>query len=52
MFEFDGAIVRDAIIATFKRRSTDLPHGLPAGPAPEFANDLQKVAQWQAVINR
>lgn len=52
LFEFDGAIVRDAFIATFQRRGTDLPDGAPAGLTPEFANDPQKTALWQAFVGR
>ena len=52
LFEFDGSIVRDAIIATFTRRGTEMNDGIPAGLTPEFANDPQKIAQWQAFINR
>lgn len=52
LFEFEGAIVRDAIIATFARRGTDLPDAAPAGLTPEFASDPQKIAQWQAFVGR
>lgn len=52
LFEFDGTVVRDAIIATFTRRGTGLPTDIPAGLTPEFTNDPQKIAQWQAFINR
>lgn len=52
LFKFDGAIVRDAIIATFQRRGTDLPKDIPLGLSPEFANDPQKIALWQAFVGR
>lgn len=52
LFEFDGAIVRDAISATFRRRGTALPDAVPAGLTAQFANDPRKIAQWQAFIGR
>lgn len=52
LFDFDGTIVCDAITATFQRRGTELPDAVPVGLTPEFANDLNKIAQWQAFIGR
>ena len=52
LFDFEGDIVRDALIATFNRRGTDLPNATPIGLTDAFASDLQKIAQWQAFIGR
>lgn len=52
LFEFDGATVRDALIATFERRGTPLPIDVPVGLSPEFAGDPQKARLWEAFINR
>jgi len=48
--EFDNAILRKAIQATFERRSTPLPAKLPIGLSDEFANDGQKNKQWLAFL--
>jgi hypothetical protein len=50
--EFDGAILRKAILATFKRRRTALPQGAPVALTNEFANDPQKQSQWQAFVTK
>ena len=52
LFEFDGVVVRDAIIATFERRGTPLPASAPVGLTREFADDQQKVRLWDAFTNR
>jgi predicted nucleotidyltransferase component of viral defense system len=52
LFEFDGATVRDALIATFERRGTPLPVEVPVGLSPEFAHDPQKARLWEAFIDR
>lgn len=46
--EFDGAVLAQAIRATFERRGTGVPAGLPLGLTDEFALDEQKIKQWQA----
>jgi len=52
LFDFDGQALCDAIAATFERRGTEIPDDVPVGLSEEFANDLRKIAQWQAFINR
>ncbi|MDX2289780.1 MAG: nucleotidyl transferase AbiEii/AbiGii toxin family protein [Hyphomicrobiaceae bacterium] len=52
LFEFDGATVRDALVATFERRGTPLPVEVPIGLSPEFAHDPQKARLWEAFIDR
>ena len=50
--EFDNAILKKAIQATFERRSTPLPAKLPIGLSDEFANDGQKNKQWLAFLHK
>jgi hypothetical protein len=46
--DFEGAVLTEAIRATFERRGTGIPAGTPLGLADEFAQDEQKNKQWQA----
>lgn len=46
--DFDGAVLTQAIRATFERRGTPLPPGAPLGLTDNFALDGQKIKQWQA----
>jgi hypothetical protein len=41
-----------ALAATFKRRGTLLPDGVPFGLSEEFAADPTKIAQWRAFLGR
>jgi predicted nucleotidyltransferase component of viral defense system len=47
-FPFQGNLLAKSIAATFARRSTALPTGLPAGLTPMFGNDPAKIRGWQA----
>lgn len=47
-FAFEGEVLARAIRATFQRRGTALPTGLPIALTPAFTNDAAKVAQWTA----
>jgi len=51
-FRVEGAVLRDAIAATFKRRKTSVPHMAPAAFSTEFARDKVKTAQWQAFLRK
>ncbi|MDR2164316.1 MAG: nucleotidyl transferase AbiEii/AbiGii toxin family protein [Zoogloeaceae bacterium] len=44
--DFDGTVLAQALRATFERRGTDMPPGLPFGLADEFARHEQKNMQW------
>lgn len=44
-FGFDGRVLADALKATFARRRTPLPNGLPLALADEFASDAVKQRQ-------
>lgn len=49
---FDGAVLSKAIKATFERRRTALPNGVPIGLTDEFTQDAQKEKQWQAFLRK
>ncbi len=41
-----------AIAATFKRRKTKLPDGLPLGLTEGFAQNVEKQKQWQGFVRK
>lgn len=41
-----------AIRATFDRRGSRLPHGIPFGMSEDFSADVQKQSQWNAFLRR
>jgi hypothetical protein len=51
-FEFDGTLLSRAIKATFKRRGTTLPTGIPLPLSDEFSEDQAKKTQWAAFLRR
>ena len=51
-FRFDGATLSHAIAATFERRVTPMPEGVPVALTDEFVSDPAKLAQWQAFVKR
>jgi hypothetical protein len=51
-FHFDGAVLGNSIHATFARRRTDLPKGLPFPLSSAFADASAKLVQWKAFITR
>ncbi|GAC1315590.1 MAG: nucleotidyl transferase AbiEii/AbiGii toxin family protein [Collimonas sp.] len=50
--DFDGTILTRAVAATFERRRTPVPQGIPIGLSDEFINDAQKEKQWQAFLRK
>jgi hypothetical protein len=46
------AEVGRAISATFERRGTPPPHGVPLGLTEEFARDASKQTQWRAFLDK
>lgn len=50
--DFDGSVLLRAVAATFERRRTHVPQGLPVGLSDEFINDIQKGMQWQAFLRK
>ncbi len=51
-YEFDGVLLRDAISATFNRRKTEFPSGIPDGLNTELMLTQNKKTQWDAFIKR
>lgn len=47
-FPFDGELLAKSIAATFERRGTAFPAGLPAGLTLMFSSDPAKIRGWQA----
>ncbi len=50
--DFDSQILSRAVAATFDRRQTAIPEGVPIGLSDEFANDPQKGKQWHAFLRK
>ncbi len=48
----DRDLLAQSIRATFTRRGTSFPNGLPIGLTAEFAHDLQKQEQWLGFVKR
>ncbi len=51
-FPFEGSILTRAIRATFERRRTQIPKGIPAALSDEFVANQEKVIQWKAFLKR
>jgi predicted nucleotidyltransferase component of viral defense system len=51
-FEFDVTVLSGAISATFVRRKTPLPEGIPVALSSEFADSPGKGAQWRAFVRK
>lgn len=52
LFDFDGDLLARAIRATFDRRRTPLPAGLPVALTPAFSENAAKRTQWSAFIRK
>ena len=52
MFDFDGEVLARAIRATFERRKTSLPPGLPVALTERFAEDPTKQTQWAGFVRK
>ena len=50
--DFDGQILSRAVAATFDRRCTAVPSGVPIGLSDEFISDAQKGKQWQGFLRK
>lgn len=48
----DSMILATALSATTHRRGTTIPQNIPIGLTERFGTDQQKVAQWNAFVNR
>lgn len=51
-FEIDGELLAQAISATFNRRQTALPDGIPLAFTEEFFDDSLKNTQWDAFLRK
>jgi len=49
---FDMASLRNAILASFERRGSTVPIGVPFALTEDFLNDQQKKRQWRAFVSR
>ncbi len=49
---FDMACLRNAILASFERRGSTIPTGVPFALTQDFLNDPQKKQQWSAFVSR
>jgi predicted nucleotidyltransferase component of viral defense system len=49
---FDMASLRKAILASFERRGSMIPTGIPFALTADFLNDPQKKLQWSAFVSR
>ena len=49
---FDGQALVDALWATFERRRTDVPSGLPLALTPAFPASSEKQAQWAGFVKK
>ena len=49
---FDGDLLAEALRATFERRRTTIPGGLPLALTPEFAAIPEKQIQWRVFLNK
>lgn len=50
--ELDGAMLVDAIRATFARRNTSVPTSVPTALTAEFSSNPIKVQQWRAFVTK
>lgn len=50
--EFDRQTLIQAVAATFRRRQTEIPEGVPIGLSDEFSHDPLKVKQWNAFLQK
>ena len=50
-FDFDGALLSQAIAATFRHRGTEI-QALPTALTEQFAKDPVKQTQWSAFVRK
>jgi Nucleotidyl transferase AbiEii toxin, Type IV TA system len=51
-FDFAGPVLAAAMAATFARRKTPIPDGVPFGLSDEFEALPERAAQWRAFVRR
>lgn len=52
LFSFEGQVLVSAIVATFKRRKTEIPVEIPTFMTQEFSTDPIKIDQWRAFLRK
>jgi hypothetical protein len=52
IFALKGLTLCKAIKATFERRKTEIPSGIPIAFTSDFQNDPDKQSQWAAFLTR
>ncbi|NQV28876.1 MAG: nucleotidyl transferase AbiEii/AbiGii toxin family protein [Rhodopirellula sp.] len=52
LFDFHGELLTEAISATFERRQTTVPAGVPFALTDDFATDSGKGTQWTAFVRK
>lgn len=52
VFAFDGYLLHKAVKATFNRRKTAIPRLTPIALTHEFAEDKDRIKQWNAFLKR
>jgi hypothetical protein len=50
--DLEPSILEQAVQATFKRRETVMPKGIPTGLSDQFADDVTRQALWDAFVGR
>ncbi len=51
-FDFAGPVLAGAVAATFARRNTPVPEGVPFGLSDDFEAVPERAAQWRAFVRR
>lgn len=51
-FDFDGALLQEAIRKTFRNRKTDFPQDVPIAMRDEFAANALVIPRWNGFISR
>ncbi len=51
-FDFDFAILKQAVERTFERRKTQIPSSIPLALTKEFTEDRMKLSQWSAFLRK
>lgn len=51
-FDFAGRLLAEAVAATFARRRTPIPEGVPFGLSDDFGALRERAAQWRAFLRR
>lgn len=50
--DFEAQTLQRAVRATFERRGTPIPQGIPFGLSEDFAADARKQVHWRAFLSK